>query len=183
MGKVNKQAGFTLIELLIVSAVTVIISVSLITNFVDSQKSQSLNNAVALFNADIRKAQSLTNSTLQFQGLRVCGYGLHYASLTSYVIYTIPRALGIDCSILNHNYNSSRDFIYEIVNLKVVNIAMNAAFQDIFFEPPDLKVYIDNRTFPPQPPTNSTRATFCFTGDSINCRSLEILLSGQINSI
>lgn len=171
-----------MIELLIVSAVTIVISISLITNFVDSQKNQSLNNSVALFDADIRKAQSLSSSTLQYQGQRVCGYGLHYISPTFYIIYAIPRPLGTNCLTLDHNYSSGRDLIYETVNLKTVNITMSA-FSDIFFEPPDLKVYIDDKTFPPQPSTNSTRATFCFTGDSINCRSLEILLSGQINSI
>ena len=176
----KQENGFTLIELLIVSAVTIVISISLVTNFVDSQKNQSLNNSVALFSADVRKAQSLSSSTFQFQGNKVCGYGLHYLNSTSYIIYAIPRPVGTNCGTLNHNYTSGRDLTYETINIKVVNITVTS-FSDIFFEPPDLKVYIDDKAFPPQPAGTSTKASFCFKGDAVNCRSLEIFLSGQIN--
>src|SRR3989344_2156800 len=107
--------GFTLIEVLMYSFFVSVFSVILLLNLRGSQ-----TNAVVLERAslavisDFRRVQNLSISGLVFQGNPVCGYGIHYLSADSYLIYVGGETV---CSTANRNYQSSNDFSVQIVKV------------------------------------------------------------------
>lgn len=175
--------GFSIIEVLVMSAIVATFSVALILNFRSSPKNSVARNQVAsIIVSDIRRAQSLATSGARFQANIVCGYGVHYINQNSYSIYTksVP-SLNPCSSIVNHNYQIG-DPIIETKIISNSNMEMRSAFLDIFYEPPNPKVYINNNSAINGP---STSIYIQLKGQqncsTVPCAQITIFPSGQIN--
>ncbi|MBI2063839.1 MAG: type II secretion system protein [Candidatus Yanofskybacteria bacterium] len=137
--------GFSIIELLVITAIIATFSVVLILNFRSSPTSRTAREQTAsVILSDVRRAQSLALSGSRYQGNLVCGYGVHYINPTSYLLYAkaVP-ASGPCFSVATRNYQAG-DPIVETKILINVNMEIRSVFDDVFFEPPDPKTYIDD---------------------------------------
>jgi type II secretory pathway pseudopilin PulG len=144
------KRGFTLIEVLIIAAVVTIVTTFMINNFSSSRTYlRDSTNAVL---SDIRSAQSRSISGAHFNNETEprCGYGVHYIDTDSYLIFVAPQPEAANgfCSSLDRNYNSVgsisvRDLIVEQKDILNDGLMFANSFNDIFFEPPDPKTYIN----------------------------------------
>lgn len=137
-----RNSGFTLIEVLVVASITVLITSFLIGNF--SQARLGLDRAMNVMVADIRDTQSKAVTSAKFNGSLRCGYGIHYLSATSYRVFTSAAASGA-CATDDRKYNSPGDPTVRDVAIDT-SVNFQAAFTDIFFEPPDPITYINGVT-------------------------------------
>ncbi|MEK7151649.1 MAG: type II secretion system protein [Patescibacteria group bacterium] len=175
--------GFSLIEVLVMSAIVATFSVALILNFRSSPKSGVARNQVAsIIVSDIRRAQSLATSGARFQGNIVCGYGVHYVNQNSYLIYAKSVPSPSSCSsISNYNYQIGNPII-ETKYISNSNMEMRSAFLDVFYEPPNPRVYINNNSAINGSPTSIyiqlKGQQNCSTAP---CAQISIFPSGQIN--
>ncbi len=144
----KKNEGFSLVEILIVAAIIATLSVVLILNFRSSPKGKTgRDQAVAVIVSDFRGAQSKALAASLYQGVTVCGYGIHYVDSTTYLIYAGVLDNGaLTCQASNHNYQAGIDSIVETKKVINSNMVMAASFNDVFFEPPDPKTYINNNS-------------------------------------
>ncbi|MDO8495187.1 MAG: type II secretion system protein [bacterium] len=141
--------GFSLVEMMIIVLILSGLSVLLISNFGSSKTNATARHQVSqVIVADVRRAQSLALSGAGHLGQPVCGYGLHWIDSGSYIIYSGAPEGGVpSCATANRNYQSGIDSILSTsridnTKLGVVGIG-GASFNDIFFESPDPRVYID----------------------------------------
>lgn len=153
-----------------------LISTSLISNF--SQGRMGLNRTVAEMTATIRTAQARALAGALHNGVYPCGYGVTMGA-DSYSIYAGPEAEGTDCTGQNHNYESSVDTIVETRVIGYSDVEIVLPVQDIFFEPPNPKTYINNVSTTGVDTTISVR----IKGESCpsdSCRSIYVSTSGNI---
>src|SRR3989344_2932861 len=93
-GHACRQAGFTLIEVVIYATLVGMLSVILVLNLRGSQTNAAvLERASLAVISDFRRAQNLSISGSVFQGNSVCGYGIHYLTGDSYLIYAGGEAV------------------------------------------------------------------------------------------
>ena len=144
MSKFSPGAGFTLIELAVVAGITGFIASFVIINF--SRGRLDLNETTNILVSDIRAAQTEAVSSVKYGGAIRCGYGIRYISLTSYAIYAGPDAAPpTSCAAQNRNFGaedtdvSTKNFIDSRAEFK-------NSFNDVFFEPPDPKTYLNNNS-------------------------------------
>lgn len=143
--KLKTKGGFSIIELMIVTAIVSTFSVVLILNFRASSTNQTARTQTAsVVLSEIRNAQSSALSGSQYQGKSVCGYGVHYVDATSYYIYAKPVPVPNPCSSFSTRNYVASDIIVKNDALTNSNMKFNSSFQDIYFEPPNPKTYIDN---------------------------------------
>jgi prepilin-type N-terminal cleavage/methylation domain-containing protein len=148
----RKRKGFTLIELLVVISIIALFSTSLLLNL--SRKKTDFAKDVNQIISTIRVAEDKAIATTQYnspQGIKIpCGYGVHYIDATHYAIYvTFPSAPGLPgstCSNISKNYvNDPQTSALVKTEQLNNNITFAKTFKDIFFEPPDPKIYINNQ--------------------------------------
>ena len=139
--------GFTLVEVTVVAAITGIISTFMIINF--QRNRVDLRLSYDEFVSNIRSTQNRAAASTRFDsgnGLKIrCGYGIRYINGTSYGIYAGPDSSSTDCSSLNRNYDGADS----LVSTKVftdAKVEFKSSFNDIFFEPPDPKTYLNNNS-------------------------------------
>lgn len=178
--------GFTIIELLIVTAIIATFSVVLVLNFRSSPKNQvARSQTAAVIVSDIRRIQSMASAGSRFQGNVVCGYGIHYVSNVSYVLYAgVLDGAATRCQDTNHNYQVGIDLIVETKNLINSNMEIRSSFPDAIFEPPDPKTYINNSALLSGPPTNiivQLKGQVDCSGTS--CTWISIWPSGKIDAV
>lgn len=141
----NRQGGFTLVEVAVVAAITGLITTFMLINFQRSRIDLSLT--ANEFVGSLRSAQTRALASARYNsgaGLKIrCGYGIHYISPTSYVLYTGPDAASVSCSALNKNYDGADSIILTNVFIDA-RVDFKSPFNDVFFEPPDPKTYINN---------------------------------------
>jgi hypothetical protein len=116
-----------------------------------------------------------------FAGYNPCGYGIHYISPTSLAIYVGPNAATSNCPAIDKNYQANEDSIVRTVSFTDSRIEFKAPFNDIYFEPPDPKIYLNNVTTLNQAPLSiqvGTSGTNCPT----DCRTINVYPSGKIES-
>jgi prepilin-type N-terminal cleavage/methylation domain-containing protein len=176
--------GFSIIELLIVTAIISTFSVVLILNFRSSPTSKLARNQVAaVVVSDIRQAQSLTLAGSRFQDNLVCGYGIHYLTNVSYLIYAGLLNGATKCQDINHNYESGIDVTVETRTLINSKMEMRSSFSDIFFESPDPKTYINNNSALDGPPTTiSIQLVGQQNCGGQSCTQITVYPSGRINT-
>lgn len=158
--------GFTLVEVLLVTAIIATFSVVLILSFRSSPRNRVARNQTAsVIVSDIRRAQSMASAGSRFQGNIVCGYGINYVSPTSYRLYAgVLDGGATKCQDANRNYQAGIDLIVESKILINTNMEIRSSFNDVFFEPPDPKTYINN--------------SYSLTGPAV---TISIQLKGQQN--
>lgn len=157
----------------------------LILNFRSSPKSQvARSQTAAVIVSDIRRVQSMASAGSRFQGNIVCGYGIQYVDNVSYRLYAKSVPASNPCSSIGNRNFQTGDLIVEIKNLTNSNMEIRSAFSDIFFEPPDPKTYINNKSALNDP---STAIFIQLKGQSDclsqPCTQITIYPSGQINLI
>ena len=177
--------GFSIIELLVVTAIIATFSVVLVLNFRSSPKNQvARSQTAAAVVSDIRRIQSMASAGSRFQGNVVCGYGIHYVSSTSYILYAgVLDGGATRCQDTNHNYQAGIDLVVETKNIINSNMEMRSSFSDVIFEPPDPKTYINNSallTGPSATITIQLKAQASCAGTS--CTLITIFPSGQIDT-
>ncbi|OGN30683.1 MAG: hypothetical protein A3I92_01345 [Candidatus Yanofskybacteria bacterium RIFCSPLOWO2_02_FULL_43_10b] len=170
--------GFTLVEVVIYSVLLGVFSTVILINLRSAQTNSSvLERASAAIISDLRRAQNLAIAGLTFQGQSVCGYGLHYLSPDSYLIYTGGEGA---CSSANRNYQSGTDLIFQTIKIVEGNVKFKSSFGDVFFEPPDPKTYLNNRFSLSEAPlviTVGFENQSCPSG----CKTIAVFPSGKID--
>lgn len=77
--RIQNEQSFTLVELLIVSALIVILSGLMLTNFNANQGAVSLQNAAQKVALDISRTESMALSSSTRGGTPPAGYGIHFS--------------------------------------------------------------------------------------------------------
>lgn len=174
----RSNQGFTLIEMVVYAALVGVFSIVLLLNMQGAQTNSSvLERASAGVISDFRRAQLMTISGLTFQGSAVCGYGIHYLSPGSYLIYAGGEAV---CGTADRNYRSVNDFDIQTVKILESNVKFKSSFNDVFFEPPDPKTFINNSfnlSASPLPISLGFENQNCPSG----CKTINIFPSGKID--
>ena len=177
--------GFTLVEVLVVTAIIATLSVALFFNFGTTARNRTARIQVAsVVVSDIRRAQSMALAGTRFNGNVFCGYGIHYVSNTSYLLYAGSNEGLPQCQSANHNYQAGIDSVVQTQKLINQNMEFRSSFSDIFFESPDPKTYINNSALLTDP---QTTITIQLVGQQNcggqSCTKIEVYTSGQINLI
>ncbi len=174
----SRNEGFTLVEVIVYASMVGIISVFLLLNLRGAQTNASvLERASAGVISDFRRVQVMSISGLTFQGNAVCGYGIHYLAPDSYLIYAGGEAI---CGTANRNYQEGGDFNVQTVKITESNVKFKASFNDVFFEPPDPKTFINNSfnlSASPLPISIGFENQVCPAG----CRTINVFPSGKID--
>ena len=175
-----RNNGFTLIEVLVVAAITGFVATFMLINFQKSRIDMTLT--ANEFVTGLRSAQSKAFASARYDtgtGLKTrCGYGVHYISPTSYAMYVGPDAALVNCSTLNKNYDGADSIISTNVFIDA-RVEFKSSFNDIFFEPPDPKTYLNNDSalgLPPQVITIGKIGDTCPN----NCKTINVYTSGKI---
>jgi|SRR3989344_1531456 len=138
----KKASGFALIELVVTIAILAILSTVLFFNFRSTSTNKTARNQiVSLITSTIRRAQTMSTSSTKVSGNVVCGFGVHYINANSIKIYAGSEA---SCAVANRNYQAGTDFDIENITIPNANLEIKSSFNDIFFEPPDPKTFINN---------------------------------------
>lgn len=167
------KKGFTLIEVLIVTAMTVLLTTALITNF--SRTRTELPRLTAGLINDVRLAQNRAVSGALHGGAHRCGYGVHFEQ-DHYVVFAGPEPdPSAGCA------GDSRTFAD---GSTVLTVALSPGLQfdttgDVYFEPPLPTTYVDgvagnSLTLRLQEPRADC--------PSAGCRVIFINATGQIQS-
>ena len=171
--------GFTLIEVLVVASITVLISVSMISNFPRTRINiiESANAVVA----DIRQAQTKAVTSTQYNSSIRCGYGIYYINSNSYGYFTGPDAALTDCSTYGRTGINGSSTTIKTAVLFDQKLEIKQSFRDIFFEPPRPKIYFNNA----YSATDSEKIVIGKIGsscDTVNCRTICLYTSGKIET-
>ncbi|MEX2090987.1 MAG: type II secretion system protein [Candidatus Paceibacterota bacterium] len=172
--------GFTLVEVAVVATITGIIATFMIVNFQRSRVDLTLttNEFIGVLRVAQTKAQSSARHDTG-SGLKIrCGYGVRYINATSYTTYVGPDASSVVCSTLNKNFDAA-DFVITTKVFTDAKIEFKSSFNDIFFEPPDPKTYLNNDstlTLPPQAITIGKIGGTC----PADCKTINVYTSGRI---
>lgn len=182
------RAGFSLVELLVVLAIVSSLSVVLVFNFRSSKTNLTARHQISsVIIADLRRAQSLALSGARYQGQSVCGHGIHYLNAGSYILYAgAPEGGGPTCAAANRNYQLGTDFVVDTIRVDNSYLAISGPvgglFEDVFFESPDPKVYLNNI----QSLTGSLDIYVVNRGEacvSVNCTTITVYGSGRIDFV
>lgn len=178
--------GFTLIELLTVIAIISLIVAFVIPNFKEGQRKSALRQAAQKVAQDIRRAQNMAMSGVNFTPGKTCGYGIHYKDQNTYVIFEDkdddcaygvgvfdPRCDGDICSV------ATDAFADEIVETITVpenrHVELAGSFFDILFVPPEPLTYI-NGFYPRWPVTIYLQ----LKSDNSVRKSVEVEFTGNV---
>lgn len=175
----SPRAGFTLIEILVVAAIASFMATTIIINF--SRARLDLNETANALVSDIRDAQSKAASSVKSGGAIRCGYGIRYINAASYAVFVGPSAASVDCAAQNRNFGAE-DADISTKNFLDTRVEFKSSFNDIFFEPPDPKTYINNdaalnRVPPSETITIGKKNSACPS----NCKTITIYTSGKID--
>lgn len=143
----STRSGFTLLEMLIVIAIIGTVAGGLFINFRSSATNATgRRQAEQVFVGDLRRAQSMALAGSQWQGVSVCGYGVHYVATSSYLMYARPLPVGVTCraSATSRNYIAAQDTVVASRKLSNPSMQFQASFSDIYFEIPEPKTYLNN---------------------------------------
>jgi len=127
--------GFTLIDILVAALIVVIMSGILLANF--SKARINLSESSSILIGAIRKAETKSISSARYSDYHPCGYGIKYTDNKSIDIY-VSGPVSDTC--VDDRFNGSS---IETIKLVDPRIEIRAIFNDIFFQPPDPKVYLN----------------------------------------
>jgi type II secretory pathway pseudopilin PulG len=163
----------------VVAAIIGFLSTTLIINF--SRTRIDIDQSANLVMSTIRQAQTKAVASATFNGYNPCGYGVHYVSPTQIAIYAGPNATTTDCSGINKNYQIVEDTIIQTQSFTDSEIQFTGGFDDIFFQPPDPKTFLNDNASLNQAPIGIQVGP---TGGACptNCKTIYVYPSGKIES-
>jgi len=149
----DSRAGFTLLEVLIVASISMLITVSLVTNLIKTRV--SISETAQLLISDIRTAQADALASRQFLSGGVysyrCGYGFSHTNndTAGYFLYAGDVNSGGNCPGSRQFSNGTDTPLYlsRILNSNIETVESNQ-YKDIYFESPNGKIYINNQHQP-----------------------------------
>ena len=172
--------GFTLVEVAVVATITAMITTFMLINFQKSRIDLTLTSNE--FIGGLRSAQTKAQASARHDtgtGLKIrCGYGIHYINATSYATYAGPDASTVTCSALNKNFDGADSIIATRV-FTDARVGFKSPFNDVFFEPPDPKTYINNDSTLGLPPQAITIGKIGGTCPN-DCKTINVYTSGRI---
>ncbi len=164
-----------MIEVLVAVLIIGIMSTAMLFSFGKGQEGAVLTRAAAAIESDIRRTQVLAIAGRDFESSTPCGYGIHYLSQRTYSIYA-GRVGGVNCQSSDHNYESGTDSVFKSSKIIENKVIFSDVFSDIFFEPPDPTVYINNN----KSVGASTAIKLCLETDLTKCLTLTVDTAGRI---
>ena len=129
------ELGFTLIDILVAAFIMALMSGILLANFSKARINMSESSSIII--GAIRKAETKSISSAKYSDYHPCGYGIKYKDNKSLDIY-VGGPVSDTC--IDERFNGSS---IETVRLVDPRIEIRAIFDDIFFQPPDPKVYLN----------------------------------------
>lgn len=172
----NLNKGFTLIEVLVAVFIIGTLSAAMLFSFGKGQEGAMLTRAAAALESDIRRAQILAVTSRDFEGSPPCGYGVHYLAQRTYSVYAGKLGGVASCQSSDHNYQAGTDSVFEESRIIENKVIFRDVFSDIFFEPPDPVVYINNN----KGVGVSTAIELCLETDLTDCRIIMVDTAGRI---
>lgn len=163
----------------VVAAIIGFLSTALITSF--SRTRIDIDQSANLVMSVFRDAQIKAVASAVYGGYNPCGYGVHYINPTQFAIYVGPNAATVDCSATDKNYQPGEDVLLPARTFTENRVQFSSPFNDVYFQPPDPKTYINNNASLNQAPLSiviSPVGTACPT----NCRTIYVYPSGKIES-
>lgn len=172
----KSQSGFSLIELTVVLAIVAMVASLATVN----SSSIKVRQESAKFVSVLRRAQSLALSGSGIKDNEVCGYGVHYVNDGEYLIFEGRSSSGLQCALTQRKYKDGIDRVVERFNVSAKAIVVEQ-FKDIFFEPPDPKIYFDDvSNFGEEAKISIRRSQDQQCSQSIPCAGVVISTSGRI---
>src|SRR3989344_1958997 len=174
--------GFSLIEVLVVAGLMVLMSSLMIRNF--SSTRLDFDKIANQLEADVRLAQSNALSSKKVNDAFRCGYGITWIGDSTYDIYA-----GKDTAVSSCASDSSPNFRFvdaastPIVKTIILDSRIRVLnFQDIFFLPPDPRLYRDNGNQPTKNPQEITlrKNSVSNCNGEDNCRYVCVYPSGKV---
>ena len=175
----NKNSdGFSLVEIAVVAAVVGFLTTAIIVNF--SRTRTNLDESVNFLASQVRIAQTEAVSSARYNNYNPCGYGIHYIDGATFARYVGPNASTANCQAINRNYSAGEDALLQPQKFQDSRIEFKSSFNDIYFEPPDPKTYLNDSSALNQAPiaiTVGRVGTNCPT----NCKTIYVYPSGKID--
>ncbi|KKR23948.1 MAG: hypothetical protein UT53_C0003G0013 [Candidatus Yanofskybacteria bacterium GW2011_GWD2_39_48] len=139
----KSESGFTLVDILVAATIMTLMTGILLANF--SKARINLSESSAIIIGAIRKAEAKAISSALINGTdgpyHPCGYGVMYNNISSVAIFSGP----IEENCTDNKYGPSYS-VFETIKLVDPRIEIrniSRSFYDIFFRPPDPRMYID----------------------------------------
>jgi type II secretory pathway pseudopilin PulG len=180
------KKGFSIIEILVVISTIALASVYLMRSF--SLHRTYIQEATNTVLADLVTIQTNALAAKNYNDVARCGYGIHFINSITYSIYVAPQP-AVDngyCSTLDRKYNDSGPVYIKdiVVSEEYITgfgpVEFDASFSDIFFEPPDPKVYVNGTYDVAGAPGKITIREIGQSCVSGKCRSICVYPSSKI---
>lgn len=172
--KRKSELGFTLIDILVAALIMAVMSGILLANFSKTRINISESSSIVI--GAIRRAETKSISSAKYSDYHPCGYGIRYADNKSIEIY-VSGPVSDTC--IDERFNGSS---VEIIRLVDPRIEIRAIFDDIFFLPPDPKIYLNGVSNY----QSSLRILLGKTGDDCNdriCQTICVYGTGRIETV
>jgi len=178
----NYRGGFTLLEVMMVMVIISTMSVALFTSLRTPTASPTARHRVtSVVEGDIRRAQGMALAGARFDDNVVCGYGITYIDQNAYLIFAEAMPEG-GCSAGSRKYQPRIDFAVETIFLTNIKMQISEPFDDIFFEPPDPRTYI-NGQYDLNPPNNEGDIKISYIDQPCSidtCTTIKVFTSGKV---
>lgn len=185
------SAGFTLIEILVVFAISALVVINLLTNVLRTRI--NLVEVASIIISDIRTVQANALASKQYVDPTTgvtsyrCGYGLSHTNndTAGYFLYAGNFNAGGNCPG-SEQYTGSDNpiFFTRILDSRVETVESND-YKDIYFESPNAKIYIKNKSCPANANQNKSQILLRRknkTCPSADCIYICVYAFGQIES-
>ena len=170
--------GFSLIEILIVAALTALMASILIKNF--STRRFDFDQVANQVEADVRLAQTYSLAAKRINNTFRCGFGVTRVSTTTYNIYAGKDSPTNSCTPSFIFINAATTPIVKTIILDP-RVVIDP-FLDVFYLPPDPRLYISNGASPTITPLLITLRKLPAANCSVQteCRYICICPPGRI---
>lgn len=141
MKGMKKMRGFTIIEMLVILGVMSVLSGLLILYSRTGEMTSVLIREAAKLSTNINRAKNMAITNTDWQGQRVCGYGVYFDSAENqYIIFT---EISNKCESADHLRLADGSLDVEIIPITDPLIISHSDITQVFFLPPDPTIYFE----------------------------------------
>lgn len=135
------QRGFTIIEMLVIIGIMTVLSGLLILYSRTGEMTSTLIREIAKISSNINRARNMAITTSDWNGQRVCGYGVFFNKAENkYIIFT---DLSADCQSSLHLRPQDQSADVETIPVTAPLTISQTDIDQVFFLPPDPTVYFE----------------------------------------